>query len=127
MFKKDDFVRTSKGKVGRITVPESISIGYNEGKDFVEVVNCEDIDIANSHLPNLVLVYNRQLEIKKKPNIVTLGTRQFPILGDNLEKMDTVGIVVQQGLSQHTFSLPIEDAKLFIDILQRNKIWYALR
>ena len=129
MFEKDDFVRTSKGKVGRIVVPESISIGYYVGGSFVEVYNASDVEMANTNLSNLQLVYSSRgtLELKKNVNMVLLGNRQFPIAGENLEKLETVSVIVQQGLSSHAFNLPQEDAKLFIDILKRNKIWYALR
>lgn len=34
-------------------------------------------------------------------------------------------IKTQQGLSQHVLELSEEDAKIYIDLLTRNKIWWA--
>lgn len=35
-----------------------------------------------------------------------------------------IGIRTQQGLSQHTLWLNEEDAKIYTDLLERNRIWY---
>lgn len=36
-----------------------------------------------------------------------------------------IGIRTQQGLSQHTLWLSGQDAQIYVDLLRRNKIWYA--
>lgn len=34
-------------------------------------------------------------------------------------------IKTQQGFSQHVLELPEEDAKIYTDLLTRNKLWWA--
>ena len=36
-----------------------------------------------------------------------------------------IGITTQQGFSQHTLWLSLEDARIYVDLLKRNKIWFA--
>lgn len=36
-----------------------------------------------------------------------------------------IGIRTQQGFSQHTLWLNEEDAKIYTDLLERNRIWYV--
>ena len=61
-----------------------------------------------------------------KPNLVKLGNKEFEIWSDRLSKLDKLTIRTQQGFSQHNTTLPVEDAKLLMEIYQRNNIWFAI-
>lgn len=44
---------------------------------------------------------------------------------DQLAKQKKRRIRTQQGFSQHTLTLTEEDARIYIDLLTRNNLWWA--
>ena len=122
VFNVGDYVRTSKGKIGVIEKPEGYSIGYyNKQHNFVETDFHQEKEVAE------FLAYSSFVgETVFVPNQVKLGSKVYPIWSDKLTKLDKLTIKTQNGSSQHTVTLPIDEAKLLMGIYTRNNIWFTI-
>ena len=118
VFNVGDYVLTSKGKIGVIEKPQ----GYNlskSGQNYGENLSLGECD-------KIMNLFGGTFEQVKVPNEVKLGSKSYPIWSDKLTKLDNLTIRTKQGFSQHVINLPIEDAKLLMDIYTRNNIWFNI-
>lgn len=125
-----DYVRTSKGNLGIIEVPEHFVIGYYDENIFIQVSRKyfpERWGDRDTFIEHFQKQYPYEiLQIVPAPNRVLLGDKNFPIWSDRLTKLNTLKIRTQQGSSVHVTDLPIDDAKVIMSIYDRNKIWYSV-
>ncbi len=135
VFNIGDYVRTSKGNIGIITEPSCIKVGYlkNEVQNFLPEFVClekfhlgQDLEAEESVEKWSWSYPLNMIEKQICSNQVKLGNKIFPINSDKLIKLERLRIKTHQGFSIHEIELPVSDAKILMDIYNRNKIWYAI-
>ncbi len=124
-----DYVKTSRGNIGIILYPaywelSSHALIYTiqgtEEDAIVECMRLQDI------FPIVDDTFQTPFVHKFIQTRVKIGSKEYNIDNSQLTKLESLNIRTQQGLSQHNIILPIEDAKLLMDIYNRNTIWYAV-
>lgn len=127
-----DYVKTSKGKIGLVTKSACIEVGYHKSSDGQNWVRLESFfpdqlaEAMESRERRQWSYPNNYINTVMCKTEVKLGDKSYPIDDKQLTKLNELRIRSQQGFSQHELVLPIEDAKLLMDIYSRNNIWHAL-
>jgi hypothetical protein len=120
-----DYVLTTSGKVGVIKDKGYILIGKEYMGTFEPIKQFDDYYEANTfgeELSNNDKTVDYVL--KKEPYRVLLGNTEV-LLGDrSFKKLTKLIFHVKQGETDVKFSLPIDDAKIMLDILKRNRIYH---
>jgi len=129
MFRKGDYVKTSQGNIGIIEVPPYNEIGFIGHQSGWYTLGKYSKDDVSNEIESFQWSYpdNRIISIEQKAEVLIDG--DIFILGKNhITKLETLSIIPELEFKKKLFvNLSIDDAKLLMDICDRNDIKYLIK